>query len=42
MRFATSVNIEGTLDGDLYVTAQTIRISGVVTGDVFVAGSQWT
>jgi cytoskeletal protein CcmA (bactofilin family) len=40
MRFATSVNIEGTLDGDLYVTAQTIRISGVVTGDVFVAGSQ--
>jgi cytoskeletal protein CcmA (bactofilin family) len=40
VRFAPSVAIEGTLDGDLYVTAQTVRISGVVTGDVFAAGSQ--
>ena len=39
VRFAPSVSIEGTLDGDLYVTAQNVRISGVVTGDVFVAGS---
>ena len=39
VRFAPSISIEGTLDGDLYVTAQTVRISGVVTGDVFVAGS---
>jgi cytoskeletal protein CcmA (bactofilin family) len=40
VRFAPSITIEGTLDGDLYVTAQTVRISGVVTGDVFAAGSQ--
>ncbi len=40
VRFAPSVAIEGTLDGDMYVTAPTVRISGVVTGDVFVAGSQ--
>lgn len=40
VRFAPSVAIEGSLDGDLYVTAQTVRISGVVTGDVFVAGGQ--
>lgn len=40
VRFAPSVAIEGTLDGDMYVTASTVRISGVVTGDVFVAGSQ--
>ncbi len=39
VRFAPSVSIEGTLDGDLYVTAPTVRISGVVTGDVFAAGS---
>ena len=40
VRFAPSIAIEGSLDGDLYVTAQTVRISGVVTGDVFVAGGQ--
>jgi len=40
VRFAPSIAIEGTLDGDLYVTAQSVRISGVVTGDVFAAGSQ--
>ncbi len=40
VRFAPSISIEGTLDGDLYVTAPTVRISGVVTGDVFAAGSQ--
>jgi cytoskeletal protein CcmA (bactofilin family) len=40
VRFAPSIAIEGTLDGDLYVTAPTVRISGVVTGDVFAAGSQ--
>lgn len=40
VRFAPSVAIEGTLDGDLYVTAQSVRITGVVTGDVFAAGSQ--
>ena len=39
VRFAPLVSIEGTLDGDLYVTAKNVRISGVVTGDVFVAGS---
>lgn len=39
VRFAPSIAIEGTLDGDLYVTAQSVRISGVVTGDVFVAGA---
>ncbi len=40
VRFAPSISIEGTLDGDLYVTAQSVRISGVVTGDVFAAGSE--
>jgi cytoskeletal protein CcmA (bactofilin family) len=40
VRFAPSIVIEGTLDGDLYVTAQSVRIAGVVTGDVFAAGSQ--
>jgi len=40
VRFAPTASIEGTLDGDLYVTAQTVRITGVVTGDVFVAGQQ--
>jgi cytoskeletal protein CcmA (bactofilin family) len=40
VRFAPSINIEGTLDGDLYATAPNVRISGIVTGDVFVAGSQ--
>jgi cytoskeletal protein CcmA (bactofilin family) len=39
VRIAPSVSIEGTLDGDMYVTAQTVRITGVVTGDVFAAGS---
>jgi cytoskeletal protein CcmA (bactofilin family) len=34
-----SVNIEGTLDGDLWVAAPQVRISGVVTGDVFTAAS---
>ena len=38
--FAPSVNIEGTLDGDLWVTTSSARISGVVTGDAFIAGSQ--
>jgi cytoskeletal protein CcmA (bactofilin family) len=40
VQFAPSINIEGTLDGDLYATASTVRITGIVTGDVFVAGSQ--
>jgi len=40
VRFAPSVAIEGTLDGDMYVTAQVVRISGSVTGDVFAAGGQ--
>ncbi len=40
VRFAPSVSVEGTLDGDMYVTAPTVRISGIVTGDVFAAGSQ--
>ena len=40
VRFAPAAAIEGTLDGDMYLTAPTIRISGVVTGDVFVAGSE--
>ena len=42
VRFAPSVSIDGTLDGDMYVTAQSVRISGVVTGDVFVAGADVT
>ncbi len=40
VKIAPSSSIEGTLDGDMYVTSPEVRISGVVTGDVFVAGSQ--
>ena len=40
VKVAPTLSVEGTLDGDMYVTAQTGRISGVVTGDVFAAGQQ--
>src|SRR5262249_15191092 len=40
LMFAPTVNIEGTLDGDLWVTTSSARISGVVTGDAFIAGSE--
>ncbi len=37
-----AVDIEGTQDGDLTITAAPlVRISGVVNGDVFVAGSKF-
>jgi hypothetical protein len=36
---AQTVNIEGVIDGDLFIAANTITISGTITGDIYVAGS---